>query len=175
MLNQDISKQSACKKEAIKELKYWNKYLTTPSEGGIYTYLYSEVEVPDAFETIFWERKIGRNYGVTVQVEDTTSMQFLKLALALQNIVYTDCIDPITRSDLEEYFGKPTFVTKSFLAHAKTSYNYSFNHPDGNSCYHGEYMGNVAYQACLTIIMEIDNKDKVVELNTSSFEISSHR
>lgn len=174
MLQKDISKQSSCKKESIKELKRWSKYLTPPSEGGIYTYLYNEVKVPDAFETIFWERKIGKEYGVTVQVEDTTSMQFLQLALALQNIVYTDCSESISKSELEEYFGKPTFVTKSFLAHAKTSYNYSFNYPNGNSCYHGEYMGNVAYQACLTMIMEINNKDQVIELNTTAFEISSN-
>jgi hypothetical protein len=173
ILRSDVSRQSTCKKESIKELKRWGKYLTPPSESGVYTYLYKEVKVPDAFETIFWERKIGRDYGLTVQVSDTTRMQFLQLALGLQNILYSDCIETISKSELEEYFGKPTFTTRSFLAHAKTSYNYSFNYPDGNSCYHGEYMGNVAYQACLTISMEIDSKDQVVELNTSSFEISA--
>jgi len=172
-LQKDASKQNTCKKESIKELKRWSKYLTTPREGGVYTYLYKEVKVPDAFETIFWERKIGRDYGVNVLVEDTTQMQFLQLALALQNIVYADCPVSITKSDLEEFLGKPTFISKSFLAHAKTSFNYSFNHPSEQSCYHGEYMGNVAYQACLTISIEINNKDQVVELNTSEFDLSS--
>jgi len=145
----------------------------TPSEGGVYTYLYNDVRVPDSFETIFWERKIGRDYGFTVQVEDTIKMQFLQLALGLQNIVYAECFQSLNKSDLDAYFGKPTFISKSLLSHAKTSYNYSFNYPGGVSCYHGEYMGNVAYQACLSIVMEIDNKDQVVELNTSEFDLSS--
>jgi len=98
-------------------------------------------------------------------------MQFLQLALSLQNIIYGECSESITNSDLNTYFGKPTFESKSLLDHAKTSYNYSFNRPDQSSCYHGEYMGNVAYQECLTIIMEIDNRGHVVELNTSSFDL----
>ncbi len=171
-LHQKKTTDAACKKESVKELKRLKKYLSTSSEGGIYNYNHKEVQVPDAFETIFWERKIGRDYGVTIQLEDTTSMQYLQLALSLQDIIYGDCSESITKSDLDIYFGKPTFVTKSFLANAKTSYNYSFNPPNSVSCYHGEYMGNVAYQECLTIIMEIDSKGQVVELNTSSFDLT---
>lgn len=170
-IKQKIGNFTNCKKESIKELKRLNKLLIPHDEGGVYTYLHQNVTVPDAFETIFWERKIGKDYGVTVQLEDTTSMQYFQLALSLQNIIYNECSDPITKTDLDTYFGKPTFISKSFLAHAKTSYNYSFNHPGEASCYHGEYMGNVAYQECLTIIMEIDNKGMVVELNTSSFDL----
>jgi len=173
-LHQKKASDSTCKKESVKELRRLKKYLSSSPEGGIYNYNHKAVQVPDAFETIFWERKIGRDYGVTVQIEDTTSMQYMQLALSLQDLVYGDCFESITKSDLDTYFGKPTFVTNSFLAYAKTSYNYSFNPPSGTSCYHGEYMGNVAYQECLTIIMEIDSKGHVVELNTSSFDLSKN-
>ncbi len=172
LLQKKVATDLDCKKETLKELKKLKKYLSPPGDGGVYTYLYEEVTVPNSFETIFWERKIGRDYGVTVQLYDTTAMQFLQLVISLQDIVYSDCELPILKSELEDNFGPPSYVSKSMLPHAKQTYNYSFNHPREKDCYHGEYMGDVAYQECLYISMEIDNKGQVVELNTTAFEVS---
>lgn len=172
LLRKSATPEVDCKKESIKELKRLKKYLGEPSEGGVYTYKYADVEVPNSFETIFWERKIGRDYAVTVQLYDTTAMQFLQLALSLQNIIYSDCELPVLKEDLETNFGFPSYVSKSMLSHAKETYKYSFNHPYEKDCYHGNFMGEVAYQECLYIDIEINNRGQVVELNTTSFDIS---
>ena len=160
-----------CKKESIKKLKKLKKHLSEPQYGGVYNYLYKTVDVPPGFETIFWERKINREYAVSIQLSDTTAMQFLQLPLALQELVYSDCDTPILESELTAFLGPPTFVSKSFLPNAKQSLTYSFNHPSGEACFHDQYMGNVAYQACLSITLDVDNRGRVVELNTSSFEL----
>lgn len=172
LLQQKEISQSDCKKNAIKELKRLKKYLQPEEVGKAYTYLYQQVKVPDAFETIFWERKLGREFGINVQLVDTTEMQYLQLVLSLQDIIYSDCAYPILKDELELYFGEPTFETPSFLEHASISYHYSFNLPNSGNCYHGEYMGNVAYQDCLSLILEINNKNELVEINSSSFDVS---
>lgn len=161
---------SDCKKDAIKKLKKLNKTLRI-SGDGVYSYLHNEVDVPDGFETIFWERKIGRDYAVSIQLSDTLAMQYLLLPIALQNILYNDCEESINKEELVATFGPPTYIAKSLLAHAKQSYVYSFNKPDQGHCFHKEYMGNVAYQDCLSITIDVDSKGRVVELNTSSFDI----
>jgi len=170
-LGNNLSSTDDCKKYAVKELKRLGKFISPPAKGGIYTYLHQDVEVPKGFETIFWERKIGRDYAVSVQLYDTTAMQFLQLSLSLQNIVYGDCDGSLLKEDLISHIGEPSYKSKSFLQNAKQNYTYSFNHPDRTDCYHGEYMGQVAYQDCLSISMDIDSRGRVVELNTSSFVI----
>ncbi len=161
---------SECKKDSQKKLKKIKKYFQA-TQDGVYTYLYQNVPVPKGFETIFWERKIGREYAVSIQLTDTLAMQFLQLPLSLQDIIYGDCDTAISKEDLVSYLGPPTYISKSLLPNAKDSYVYSFNRPDQKNCFHGEFMGNVAYQDCLSIIMDVDSKGRVVELNTSSFEL----
>ena len=161
---------SDCKKESLKKLKKLRKYFSS-TQSGVYTYLYKEVPVPKEFETIFWERKIGRDYAVSIQITDTLSMQFLQLPLSLQDIVYGDCESAVLKEELVAHLGPPTYISKSMLPHAKQSYVYSFNKPEQKDCFHGEFMGNVAYQDCLSIIMDVDSKGRIVELNTSSFEV----
>lgn len=161
---------SDCKKESLKKLKKIKKYFQA-TQDGVYTYLYKDVPVPKGFETIFWERKIGREYAVSIQLSDTVSMQFLQLPLSLQDIVYGDCDSAVLEEELVAHLGPPTYISKSLLPNAKQSYVYSFNKPKQKKCFHGEYMGNVAYQDCLSIIMDVDARGRVVELNTSSFEL----
>jgi len=173
VVNKKIEDGGDCKKIVIKELKRLSKLIISPEQEGVYTYLHNEVSVPDGFETIFWERKIGRDYAVPVQLYDTTAMQFLLLPLSLQKLVYGDCEAYILKEELVSIVGEPSYISKSFLPNAKQTYIYSFNHPDRNDCYHGEYMGQVAYQDCLSISMDIDSRGRVVELNTSSFVMES--
>ncbi len=161
---------SDCKKDSIKKLKRIKKTFT-PAADGVYTYLNDEVEVPDGFETIYWERKIGRDYAVSIRLSDTLSMQYLLLPISLQSIIYGECDDPLSSEELIASFGPPTYIDKSLLPNAKETYVYSFNKPDQEKCFHGEFMGNVAYQDCLSIRLDINNKGQVVELNTSLFEI----
>lgn len=161
---------SDCKKESLKKLKKLKKYFHS-TNGGVYTYLYQDVSVPKGFETIFWERKIGREYAVSIQLSDTMAMQFLQLPLSLQDIIYGECDNAILEEELISHLGPPTYTSKSLLPNAKQSLVYSFNKPEQNDCFHGEYMGNVAYQDCLSITMDIDSRGRVVELNTSSFDV----
>ena len=171
VLQSKTDKRSLCEKESVKKLKKIKKHLSA-TQDGVYNYLYDQVSVPHGFETIFWERKIGRDYAVSIQITDTLSMQFLQLPLSLQEIIYGECDGKVNKDDLLSHFGPPTYISKSMLPHAKHSYVYSFNKPDQIKCYHEEYMGNVAYQDCLSIILELDNMGRVVELNSSSFVVS---
>ena len=165
-----IGSGADCKKESLRKLKKLKRYFQS-TEDGVYTYLHEEVPVPKGFETIFWERKIGREYAVSIQITDTLEMQFLQLPLSLQDIIYGDCDAAVLKEELISHLGPPTYISKSMLPHAKQSFVYSFNKPRQRSCFHGEYMGNVAYQDCLSIILDVDNKGRVVELNTSSFQV----
>ena len=170
LIQNKISSSSDCKKESLKKLKKLKKYFKS-TQDGVYTYLHKEVPIPPGFETIFWERKIGRDYAVSIQITDTLQMQYLQLPLSLQDIVYGDCDTAVLKEELVAYLGPPTYISKSLLPHAKQSYVYSFNRPKQKNCFHGEFMGNVAYQDCLSIIMDVDSNGRVVELNTSSFEV----